>query len=224
VCPGFHGVRISWILVLLEYWRTRCDDGVTRHLRGVTVSSSWTGRGAEGEAANLVAVGATLAAGQTHTYTVAVVAEVDADMADTTTVTCPASGSDEAGGFANTAGIAHNDLSDAADACAAPEPPPAGADSSAVDTPPADDGRDERVVRHRGRAAAAGRATRDRRAPSHHQLTAVSQEACRQQLWAGPPAVAGAPRLEHRFRSLRLPPLLIPQRVGAVRVNRSIGC
>lgn len=96
---------------------------VTSTPTGVAASSGWTGQGADGAAENVIVAGATLPAGATHTYTVQVRAEVDTDAADDTTFSCPAPGSGEPGGFANTAGVAHNGLGDSADACAAPENP-----------------------------------------------------------------------------------------------------
>ncbi|SMF18291.1 conserved repeat domain-containing protein [Cellulosimicrobium cellulans J1] len=96
---------------------------VTATPEGVTASATWTGQGAEGDAANVVAADVDLAPGATHVYRVEVVAAVDPGRADATTFTCPAPGSGEAGGFANTAGVGHNDLTDAADACAAPPEP-----------------------------------------------------------------------------------------------------
>ncbi|MTG87845.1 DUF11 domain-containing protein [Cellulosimicrobium sp. BIT-GX5] len=96
---------------------------VTATPEGVTASATWTGQGAEGDAANVVAADVDLAPGATHVYRVEVVAAVDPGRADATTFACPAPGSGEAGGFANTAGVGHNDLTDAADACAAPPEP-----------------------------------------------------------------------------------------------------
>ncbi|GGM18155.1 hypothetical protein ACFQBY_12880 [Promicromonospora citrea] len=61
-------------------------------------------------------------------------ATVDDDAADESTFTCPEPGSDDAGGFANTAGIAHNDLTDSAEACAPPTTP--GTPPSGPGTPP----------------------------------------------------------------------------------------
>lgn len=96
---------------------------VTSAPDGVTPSGTWTGRGAEGDAANLVAAGVSLAAGETHTYRVVVVATVDRARVDESTFTCPAPGSSAAGAFSNVAGIGHNGLSDAARACATPDRP-----------------------------------------------------------------------------------------------------
>ncbi len=96
---------------------------VTAAPDGVTPSGSWTGQGAEGDPANVVATGVSLAAGAVHTYRVEVVATLDTEQADDTTFTCPEPGSDGSGGFANTAGIGHNGLTDAAQACATPDRP-----------------------------------------------------------------------------------------------------
>lgn len=94
---------------------------------GITAAASWTGQGDEGADENIVASG-NLSVGDVHTYQVVVKATLDTAAADATTLTCPESGSDR-GGFANTAGVEHNDLSDTADACDTPEwpegtPPP----------------------------------------------------------------------------------------------------
>lgn len=48
---------------------------------------------------------------------------VDGNAVDATTFACPDPASGAGGGFANTAGIVHNDLADAAAACAAPVAP-----------------------------------------------------------------------------------------------------
>jgi fimbrial isopeptide formation D2 family protein len=90
---------------------------------GVTPSAAWTGRGGNGSDANVIAAGVPLGAGGTHTYQVRVVAELHTSDADATAITCPAPGSDGNGGFANTAGVTHNDLTDTASACAVPEWP-----------------------------------------------------------------------------------------------------
>ncbi|MFB4349802.1 beta strand repeat-containing protein [Microbacterium sp. CR_7] len=102
---------------------------VTAAPEGVTPAASWTGRGAEGEAANVVAANVSLAAGMQHVYRVTVVAFLNTATADSTAIVCPAPGSDGNGGFANTAGLSHNDLTADAEACAVPEwpedvPPP----------------------------------------------------------------------------------------------------
>lgn len=96
---------------------------VTSAPDGVTPSGSWTGQGAPGDPANVVATGVSLAAGAVHTYRVEVVATLDTEQVDDTTFTCPEPGSDGSGGFANTAGIGHNGLTDAAQACATPDRP-----------------------------------------------------------------------------------------------------
>jgi uncharacterized repeat protein (TIGR01451 family) len=100
---------------------------VTATPKGVSAARSWTGQGAEGAAANVVATDVDLPAGGKHTYRVQVRATVPGDSGDGSTFTCPEPGSGKPGGFANTAGIGHNDLADAAEACATPpghEPPP----------------------------------------------------------------------------------------------------
>jgi fimbrial isopeptide formation D2 family protein/uncharacterized repeat protein (TIGR01451 family) len=96
---------------------------VTATPKGVTAAESWTGQGVEGDDANVVATAVNLRAGATHTYRVKVQATVDGDAANESTFTCPPSGSGKPGGFANTAGIGHNDLTDSADACATPKEP-----------------------------------------------------------------------------------------------------
>ncbi|WP_277207616.1 SdrD B-like domain-containing protein [Isoptericola croceus] len=95
------------------------DAQVTDTPRRVTASGTWTGLGAAGADANVVAGDVRLAPGRTHTYRVQVVATVDQDAADASTWACPEPGSGERGGFANTAGIGHNDLAGTAVACAA---------------------------------------------------------------------------------------------------------
>lgn len=99
---------------------------VTSTPDSVSALGAWTGQGEQGAAANVVATDVSLAAGTTHTYTVQVVAEISADAADVSTFSCPAPGSGESGGFANTAGVAHNGQSDSAEACASPGEPSAG--------------------------------------------------------------------------------------------------
>lgn len=95
---------------------------VTQSPEGVTLSPDWTGEGADGAAENVVADGA-LDAGVTHVYRVQVRSTLDTAAANASTFACPAPGSGQAGGFANTAGVGHNDLTGAAGACAAPETP-----------------------------------------------------------------------------------------------------
>ncbi|MFI6426246.1 hypothetical protein [Promicromonospora sp. NPDC050880] len=100
---------------------------VTDTPQGVTAARTWTGRGAEGAAANVVAADVNLPSGGRHTYRVQVRAVVPDDPRDAATLACPEPGSGRPGGFANTAGIGHNDLADTAEACATPpghEPPP----------------------------------------------------------------------------------------------------
>jgi hypothetical protein len=109
---------------------------VTEAPEGVTVAEGWTGLGEDGAGENTLAEGV-LAAGGTHTYRVVVTATVDTDAADASTLTCPEPGSGQAGGFANTAGIAHNGLTDGAEACALPEwpedvPPPLAATGGTI--------------------------------------------------------------------------------------------
>jgi hypothetical protein len=109
---------------------------VTEAPEGVDVAEGWTGQGAEGDAANVITSDVHLAAATTHTYTVQVAATVDAAAADASTWACPEPGSGQAGGFANTAGIGHNDLTDTADACATPdEPGPSAEEPGTVVTP-----------------------------------------------------------------------------------------
>ncbi|WP_407320684.1 hypothetical protein UQW22_09345 [Isoptericola halotolerans] len=103
---------------------------------GVTAASGWTGQGGEGDPANVVATDVLLGAEQAHTYQVRVTANLDEDQADESTFACPAPGSGEPGGFANTAGVDHNGLTGQADACATPDEPedptPAGPGSLPV--------------------------------------------------------------------------------------------
>jgi hypothetical protein len=115
---------------------------VTSTPKGVTAAESWTGQGVEGDDANVVATAVNLRAGATHTYRVKVQATVDGDAANESTFTCPPSGSGKPGGFANTAGIGHNDLTDSADACATPKEPvkPAEPVDSADPVDPVDPG------------------------------------------------------------------------------------
>ncbi|WP_156760267.1 DUF7507 domain-containing protein [Microbacterium karelineae] len=87
---------------------------------GVDVADSWTGQGED-----VIAEGVSLAAGASHTYRVEVTATIDGDAADASTYACPGPGTGEPGGFANTAGIAHNDLDADAEACASPAEPEA---------------------------------------------------------------------------------------------------
>ncbi|MFJ2521357.1 hypothetical protein ACIOWF_20510 [Cellulosimicrobium cellulans] len=96
---------------------------VTATPEGVTASGTWTGQGAEGDPANVVATGVGLPAGATHTYQVQVVASLETAQVNESTFTCPEPGSAGNGGFANTAGIGHNGLADSAEACATPDEP-----------------------------------------------------------------------------------------------------
>jgi hypothetical protein len=109
---------------------------VTEAPQGVQVTKGWTGRGEEGDATNVITSDVQLAAGTTHTYQVQVVATVDAKAANASTWACPEPGSDQAGGFANTAGMGHNGLTDTAEACATPKAPaPSVDDPDTVVTP-----------------------------------------------------------------------------------------
>ena len=86
-------------------------------LDGLTVSNTWTGLGAEGDAANIIAADVSLPAQTEHTYQVEVVVSLDAAGA-TEALACPEPGSGEAGGLANSASIEHNGLTDEASVCA----------------------------------------------------------------------------------------------------------
>ena len=102
---------------------------VTSAPEGVTPAATWTGQGAKDAAENVVATDVALAAGGSHVYRVTIETSLDTAAADGTTLTCPAPGSDDRGGFANTAGVGHNDLTADASACDVPEwpedvPPP----------------------------------------------------------------------------------------------------
>lgn len=108
---------------------------VTATPKGVTAAESWTGQGVEDDDANVVAADVNLRAGATHTYRVKVQATVDGDAANESTFTCPPSGSGKPGGFANTAGIGHNDLTDSADACATPKEPAKPGEPGTPDEP-----------------------------------------------------------------------------------------
>ncbi|WP_324013364.1 SdrD B-like domain-containing protein [Microbacterium sp. JZ37] len=90
---------------------------------GVTPNEAWTGQGEEGADENVVASDVALGAGSEHTYRVVVTATLDAEATDESTFACPAPGEDGTGGFANTAGIVHNDLTDTAEACDVPNEP-----------------------------------------------------------------------------------------------------
>ncbi|WP_162893238.1 DUF7507 domain-containing protein [Microbacterium halotolerans] len=102
---------------------------VTTAPTGITPAATWTGLGEQGEDENVVATDVALSAGAVHTYRVVVETRLDTDAADATTLVCPEPGSGNRGGFANTAGLDHNDLTDESAACAVPEwpeevPPP----------------------------------------------------------------------------------------------------
>jgi hypothetical protein len=90
---------------------------------GVTAAATWTGEGADGDPANIVAADATLPANGVHTYQVRVVATAGGAAPSASVFDCPAPGSEAAGGFTNTAAISHNDLTDDAVACAEPDRP-----------------------------------------------------------------------------------------------------
>ncbi len=98
---------------------------VTGTPEGVTALGTWTGRGSEGAAENVVVTDVALPAGAEHTYRVEVVSTLGSGT-DASTFTCPEPGSGEPGGFANTAGVGHNALTDSADACATPDEPVVG--------------------------------------------------------------------------------------------------
>lgn len=90
---------------------------------GVAGSMAWTGQGEAGNDRNVIATDVALAAGQVHTYQVVVHATVDDKAADGTTFVCPDPATGGTGGFANNAGISHNDLTGTANACATPKAP-----------------------------------------------------------------------------------------------------
>lgn len=96
---------------------------VTSAPEGVKASGMWTGQGVDGEATNVVAPDVVLSAAGTHVYRVQVVSTVDGSETDSFTFSCPEPGSGSSGGFTNIAGISHNDLTDAAMACASPAEP-----------------------------------------------------------------------------------------------------
>lgn len=89
---------------------------------GIVPDGAWTGRGAAGAAENVVASGS-IDPDTTHTYRVQVTAVLDTKTADRTALVCPAPGTGDGGGFANTAGVESNGLAGADDACAVPEWP-----------------------------------------------------------------------------------------------------
>jgi len=105
------------------------DATITSAPEGVTPAATWTGQGEAGATENVVVTDVALAAGASHVYRVSVDARLDTATADGTTLTCPAPGTTDRGGFANTAGVDHNDLTADASACDVPEwpkdvPPP----------------------------------------------------------------------------------------------------
>ncbi|WP_203136398.1 hypothetical protein [Microbacterium sp. JZ31] len=109
---------------------------ITEAPEGVTLAEGWTGLGEDGAAENVVADG-TLPAGGNHTYRVVVTSTLDTDAADGSTLALPEPGSEGDGGFANSAVIVHNDLTDRADAGAVPEwpkdvPPPLAATGGTI--------------------------------------------------------------------------------------------
>lgn len=111
---------------------------VTSTPDGVTASDSWTGQGADGAAQNVIASDVALTAGEVHVYQVqAVVAMVPEELSDEV-LACPAPGSDENQGLANTAGLGHNDLQAEAEACVVP--PQLEIDKTIVDGPIQDGG------------------------------------------------------------------------------------
>lgn len=92
---------------------------------GVALNDGFTGQESDGGDATRVADGS-LGAGETHTFTVTVTAEVAENGLDTTTVTCPSGDGADRGGFANTAAVTHNGLSAEDTACGVPDIPPGG--------------------------------------------------------------------------------------------------
>lgn len=93
------------------------SGAVTSTPAGVTASPAWTGLGAEGAPENVIATGITLPAGATHTYQVEVVIGVDPASGGAPVITDCSAGPGSTGGLSNSAGIEHNDLADAAEAC-----------------------------------------------------------------------------------------------------------
>ncbi|WP_235534143.1 hypothetical protein, partial [Oerskovia sp. Root22] len=85
---------------------------------GVTVNSGWTGQGADGAPENVVASGIALGAGASHTYKVQVVVSLDQAVVTPETLQCPAPGSGENGGLANSTTLTHNGTVAQDDACA----------------------------------------------------------------------------------------------------------
>lgn len=86
---------------------------------GVTPNAGWTGQGPTLESAeNAVATDVTLPAGGTHTYHVQVVVALDAATVTPGSLECPAPGSGESGGLANTTELTHNGENQDDDVCA----------------------------------------------------------------------------------------------------------
>ncbi|MBE1877425.1 DUF11 domain-containing protein [Myceligenerans pegani] len=78
---------------------------------GVTLEAGWTGLGDAPDAAeNLIATGASLDAGATHTYRVELVVSLDEETIDPGTLVCPPPGSGESGGLANGTLLDHNGI------------------------------------------------------------------------------------------------------------------
>ena len=99
------------------------DSTVTAAPEGVTPAATWTGQGEAGAEQNVISTNVALATGASHVYRVTIDSRLDTAAADGTTLTCPAPGSTDRGGFANTAGLNHNDLTTDASACDVPEWP-----------------------------------------------------------------------------------------------------
>src|SRR5690606_11264964 len=87
---------------------------------GVTTNADWTGQGAEGVDENMITTGVTLEAGASHVYRVEVIASMDRASVTPGDLECPAPGSGDEGGFANTAGLTHNGEDQDAEACVSP--------------------------------------------------------------------------------------------------------
>lgn len=96
---------------------------VTQAPTGVTTSSAWTGEGAEGDPQNVVASGITLEAGSTHTYVVEVTSGFNHETVSPESLECPAPGSGDRGGFANTAAVSHNGHEAEDEVCDSPPTP-----------------------------------------------------------------------------------------------------
>lgn len=86
---------------------------------GVTPNAGWTGEGPDlGSAENVIVESVTLPALQSHTYQVQVVVSLDLETVTPGALACPAPGSGEPGGLANTTELTHNGESADDDACA----------------------------------------------------------------------------------------------------------